>query len=375
MVIPLIGLYGRHFGLSGWHLALLGAIYSLTQFWFAPIWGSLSDRFGRRPVLLFSLAGSTASYFLFGLAESGLFLFLSRLLGGVFAANISAAQAAIADITPPEKRSAGMGIIGAAFGLGFTLGPPLGGYAAHYFGLHGPGIAAGCLCLLNFLVAIFRLKETHPPEKRSTVLKIPYFPLGKKQIQIFNRIPARRTLLSMNFISILAFAMTEQVFSLLFQTKFLYSTEEAGLKTGLILMGCGLLGALIQGKWIRTWIPKFGEANLIFWGFLFNLTAMFLFPFGPNYASYYLIVIPLAIGSSLLTPSLSGLISRSTSHEKQGETLGLNQGLGSLARAGGSFLGLSLFQTGLVLPFFISGLLALWMANTARKERSTFSKI
>src|SRR5689334_11256831 len=130
MVIPLIGLYGRHYGASSLQLSVLGGIFSLMSFLFAPFWGSLSDQFGRRPIIIMSLLGSTASYVIFGLAPNYWWLLISRAVGGIFAANISAAQAYIADVTSTEDRAKGMGLIGAAFGIGFTLGPPVGGIAA-----------------------------------------------------------------------------------------------------------------------------------------------------------------------------------------------------------------------------------------------------
>src|SRR3984957_9854436 len=171
MVIPLISLYGRHYGASGLQLPILGGIYSLMQFFFAPLWGSLSDRVGRRPILLLSLTGSTLSYLIFGLAPNYTWLLLARAFGGIFAANISAAQAYIADITAPEDRAKGMGLIGAAFGIGFTLGPPLGGIAAAKIGLSAPGLIAGVICGLNLILAYFRLPESFPKEKRAVLTK------------------------------------------------------------------------------------------------------------------------------------------------------------------------------------------------------------
>src|ERR1700722_14214735 len=167
MVIPLISLYGRHYGASGLQLPILGGIYSLMQFFFAPLWGSLSDRVGRRPILLLSLTGSTLSYLIFGLAPNYTWLLLARAFGGIFAANISTAQAYIADVTTPADRAKGMGLIGAAFGIGFTLGPPIGGIAAAKVGLWAPGLFAALVCGLNLIFAVFKLPESLARDLRS----------------------------------------------------------------------------------------------------------------------------------------------------------------------------------------------------------------
>jgi MFS family permease len=142
IIIPLVGIYGRHYGATPLELAVLGSIYSVMQFFFSPVWGRLSDRMGRRPILLLSLLGSTLSYFLFAFSNTLGLIILSRALAGIFAANISTAQAYIADVTPHKDRAKGMGLIGAAFGIGFTLGPPLGGISTAKLGMSAPGLIA-----------------------------------------------------------------------------------------------------------------------------------------------------------------------------------------------------------------------------------------
>ena len=354
MVIPLVGLYGQHFGATGWQLPVLGGIYSLMQFIFAPIWGGLSDRFGRRPILLLSLLGSTTSYVLFAFAPSAVGLLVARAFGGVFAANISTAQAYIADITEPRDRAKGMGMIGAAFGIGFTLGPPLGGISAAKLGLAAPGLIAAALCGLNLVAALFRLPESLPPEKRRKhraprvsrwALLVGDGSKGQRE---------RAFLFVLFFLVTFAFSTMEQTFSLLFQHKFGFATGEAGYRTGLVLMVFGLLGALIQGGLIRQLVPRFGERALLLTGLALAAIAMGIFPYGPTYASYFFIGIPLAIGSSLINPTLSSLTSQSAGTQEQGVVLGLSQGLGSLARALGPFVGLYAFAHAPALPYAIA---------------------
>jgi DHA1 family tetracycline resistance protein-like MFS transporter len=354
MVIPLISIYGRHYGAEGLQLPILGGIYSFMQFIFAPIWGSISDRIGRRPILLLSLAGSTISYVIFGLAPSFTWLLIARAFGGIFAANISTAQAYIADITTTADRAKGMGMIGAAFGIGFTLGPPLGGIASAQLGLAAPGLIAASICGLNFLLAVFRLPESLPPAMRQKKTGRSLMPLNiPKLIEAMKHHELGLYLFTFFFVTF-AFSTMEQTFSLLFQQKFNLDTGDAGLKTGLVLMVSGLLGALIQGGLIRKWVPKYGEKKLLLTGLFLNFIAMGIFPYSPTYSLYFLFAIPLAFGSGLINPSISALISKSVSPQEQGATMGLSQGLSSLARATGPFCGLLTFALKPELPYWIA---------------------
>lgn len=358
MVIPLIGLYGRHYGATGFQLSVLGGIYSLMQFFFAPVWGAVSDRVGRRPILLFSLAGSTLSYVAFALAPSYGWLVFSRALGGLFAANISTAQAYIADVTTPQDRAKGMGLLGAAFGIGFTLGPPLGGIASARLGLAAPGLIAATICGLNALLAVFRLPESLPAEVRINRSNAPGVARGKwfnrQQLAHAFQSPQRKILFFTFFAVTFAFSTMEQTFSLLFQTKFGFETGEAGYRTGLVLMVAGLVGAMIQGGLIRILVARLGERNLLLIGLGISAVIMAMFPFLPTYPLYFLIVLPMAVGSSLINPSLSSLISKAANAQEQGSTLGVSQGLGSLARALGPFCGLMTFAVAPQIPYLIS---------------------
>ncbi len=359
MVIPLVSLYGSHYGASGLELPILGGIYSLMQFFFAPIWGNISDQIGRRPILLLSLLGSTLSYLMFGWAPSFTWLLIARAFGGIFAANISTAQAYIADITTPADRAKGMGLIGAAFGIGFTLGPPLGGIASQQLGLSAPGFIAAAICGLNFLLAIFRLPESLPKSQRNTSPTRSWMPISFRTLRRALKHEELGFLLFAFFGVTFAFSTMEQTFSLLFQTKFGLETGEAGLKTGLVLMASGILGAVIQGGLIRRLVPRFGERNLLLVGLLLNSISMVAFPFSPNYGFYFLLAVPLAFGSGLINPSISSLISKGASAREQGSTLGLSQGLGSLARAAGPFCGLLGFAVKTELPYFIASFISI----------------
>jgi len=372
IVIPLVSLYGRHFGAGALELALLGAIYSLMQFLFAPFWGNLSDTWGRRPILLVSLAGSTLSYVVFAFAPHYSWLILSRAFAGLFGANISAAQAYIADITPPEERARGMGLIGAAFGIGFTLGPPLGGFAAAKFGLAAPGLIAAFLCGANLLLAFFRLPESLRPDLRKKATRRNYSPLNMDAVRLTLQHPLLWLAISMFFIQTFAFANMEQTLTLLLQTRLSLPTEAAGLKSGFLLMWAGILSASIQGGMIRPITRRFGEYKTLLAGLGLNALGLLAIGFAPSYWVFFLCVVPMTGGTALLSPSLMAMISRSAPAYEQGAVLGLTQGLASLARAIGPFCGMLLFVSWTPAPFLLASALSLSMFLLAAGSAARF---
>jgi multidrug resistance protein len=356
IIIPLVGIYGRNYGASTLELAILGSIYSLMQFFFSPIWGRLSDHHGRRPILLMSLLGSVLSYYLFAFSNTLGLLILSRALAGIFAANISTAQAYIADVTKPEDRAKGMGLIGAAFGIGFTLGPPIGGISVSKLGMAAPGIIAGTFCLLNLILAYFRLEESLSPELQAKARETTHQKGRLAQFETFKSIRHNRALIlaiASTFFATFAFSNLEQVFSLFIQTKFTLPMEEAAYKTGMILMWSGILGAIIQGGLIRRLVPKYGEAKLLTIGLFVQGIAMLMFSETPTYEAFFITAIPLAFGSGLINPTLASLVSKGAAQHEQGAVIGLKEGMSSLARIFGPLSGLLAFGVKAALPFYI----------------------
>ena len=379
IIIPLVGIYGRHYGASTLELAVLGSIYSLMQFFFSPIWGRLSDKVGRRPILIMSLCGSTLSYFLFAYAHSLYFLIFTRALAGIFAANISTAQAYIADITKPEDRAKGMGLIGAAFGIGFVLGPPIGGISVGKLGLSAPGIIAGVFCGLNLILAFFRLEESLPASVRAENQRAERKSIRSAQWQTLQRVVKDSSLflpVISTFFAVFAFANLEQVFSLFIQNKFTLSTEDAGYKTGLVLMWSGVLGVLVQGGLIRKLAPKYGEVKLAIAGFFIQGLSMVLFAQSTTYGSFFITAIPLALGSGLINPSLSALVSKRASANEQGAVIGLKEGMSSLARIFGPFCGLLAFGVQAKYPFYIGAItvfilgMVWWKSNDSASQKA-----
>lgn len=364
MIIPLQAIFAKSLGATGWKLGLMGAAYPLAQFFFAPIWGQMSDRHGRRPILLMSLAGSTLAYFGFALAthwSSFWFLVLTRTLQGAFAANISAAQAYIADVTGPEKRAGGMALIGAAFGIGFVLGPVLGGVSLKFLGVLAPGLLASAICGSNLILAYFRLPESLSQEIRSHNRSTPmgaYDPLNRSHLKLAWKHSYLGLLLVMSFLQVTSFGIMEQVFALFFKEHLSLTNEDAALRTGYALAYVGLLGAIIQGGLIRRLAPRFGERKLLIFGLALFSISLFWMPFGTSYGSYFVILLPLSVGRSFIDPSTSALVSKAVLATDQGRAFGTFQGLSSLARVVGPFVGLTVFERHPSLPFFLAGTLS-----------------
>mgnify|MGYP001117753176 CR=1 FL=1 len=365
IVIPLLPIYSQEYGASGLVIGLLFSSFSLMQLVFAPFWGRLSDKIGRRPVLIIGLVGTAGSYVLFGLAQGLTMLFVSRSLAGFFGANVATAQAYVADVTSPADRAKGMGMIGAAFGLGFTFGPLIGGELAHY-SMALPGFFAAGLSAVAAVIAIARLKE--PRRHGDQASRV----FGFETVSIALREPRVGTVLVLYFIGILAFSGFESMFIVFGLANFPGafnipqaitdpSTEQlmgAAKLAGRYMFGIGLLAALVQGGLIRRLVPRFGETKLIIAGPVLLGLGFVIVGFA---TSWWVVILGCAImpmGFGVNNPSLQGLLSRAVDSGRQGAFLGLNQSLGSLARVVGPLLAGWVFDAaGPEDPFFVSAAL------------------
>ncbi|HXN07670.1 MAG TPA: MFS transporter [Nitrospiria bacterium] len=348
IVMPVLPFYAEKYGATGWTVGLLLSSYSLMQLIFSPFWGGLSDRIGRRPVILISLFGSTVSYLIFGLADTLPILFISRLFAGLFGGNISASQAYISDSTTPQNRARGMGLIGAAFGLGFVLGPLFGGFFST-FGPRTAPLLASAICGTNFLVAIFRLPESRKPDSRprGNALK-----MENIRAVFSNRRLALLILIS--FVVTACFSIMEATFALFSERKFGYTAVETGYIFGFV----GIVMAAIQGGAIGFLARKLGENRLIVLGTALMIGGLFLIPLAGTIFLLLPVLVILAIGLAVNNPSLTSLISRYSDPARVGGTMGVNQAMSSLARVVGPGIGGFVFDTrGINAPYFTSAII------------------
>ena len=331
MVLPLLPYYAVRFGADAFAVGALLAAYSLAQLIFSPVWGGLSDRIGRRPVLIGSLFASAASLVAFGLANSLALLFASRVLAGVASATIGVAQAYIADATTPENRAKGMGIIGAAFGLGFVFGPALGGLLAP-FGHGVPAFVAAGVALLNGVLALALLPESLPPERRGEQVVRGFSPARlAKAATIAGMAP----LMAIYFLTIFAFATMEATFPLLTLEQLKFTEVQNGWTFAYI----GVLIVILQGGLVGRLAKRFGEKRLVIVGAVLLAIGLAGLPFATTVPMLLLVLVPLAAGNGLANPSLTALISLTASRDAQGHTLGVAQSLASLGRVVGPLWG------------------------------------
>ncbi|HEY9760677.1 MAG TPA: MFS transporter [Oculatellaceae cyanobacterium] len=337
IVIPLMPLYAKEFGASGFEVGLLLTSYSLMQFFFAPMWGRLSDRIGRRPVLLISLSISAIGYTIWGFSHSLAMLFVSRIVAGFGNANLAVAQAYIADVTPPEYRSRGMGMIGAAFGLGFVLGPAIAGLGCH-FGLHPNtlGFIAAGLSLIDVIFTSIYLPEPKIRSGRAHNI----FALGAQTYlnTVFNQKFA--TSLFIIFISTFAFANMETTLVLLTNKYFNFDL----MKNSCLFVGLGLVMVLIQGGLIRRIGTKYQDASLIGVGTALMAVGLLLTPATHSLVVLCIALLILATGSGINNPSSTSLLSKLSPEEETGGVMGVGQSMSTLGRILGPIAGGSLFD-------------------------------
>ena len=338
MVIPFLSFYAREYGASGTTVGMVVGVYSIMQFFFAPVWGRLSDRIGRRPVILISLTASCIGYFLFAISRSLTLLFLSRIVAGAGGANIGTAQAYIADKTTTENRAKGMGIIGAAFGMGFILGPPLSGILSHVGTNHGmagnllPGVVAGSLSLIALTIAFFVLGESKPPDLRPRSGIPPQF--DKRVWSWMASHGLVLAIIATTFITLLAVAGMETSVTLHARDRFHFTQ----LQMSWFFLFMGVIVAVIQGGLIGKLAKRFGEKALIATGTASFTIGLALVPLVWRVPLLYGVVFFIAVGQGLTYPSLTSLLTKTTPSSEHGSMLGLASGLGSLARFIGPIL-------------------------------------
>lgn len=333
IVIPVLPYYasGAGFGATPRQVGLLFASYSIMQLVFAPVLGRLSDKHGRRPVLLISILGTCAGFLILGFATTLWMLFLGRILDGISGGNISTAQAYVADVTTKENRAQGMGLIGAAFGLGFVFGPAIGGVLSRW-GINVPFLFASGLAFVNAILLYFTLPETVTPDHPARVSAASG--RGFRQLVESLKKPRLGFVLTIYFLSIVAFSIMTTVFSLFLMFRLGYDAWH----NGWIFAFVGIISATIQGGLIGKIVKRFGEPVLVITGALLFSLSLFVTPFvGPMIGAIGILGIGAlsAVGNALAGPSLTSLASKSASAAEQGSVLGVAQSVASLARAVG----------------------------------------
>jgi len=359
LVIPLLPFYAERFSATPQEVTMLMAVFSLMSMLTAPIWGRLSDRVGRRPVLMISMTAAALAYLWLGFANALWMLFAARALAGACAGNIAAAQAYIADVTTPENRAKGMGLIGAAFGVGFIIGPALGGVVAGNHlataDLRSPGLIACGLSVTALVGVVLLLKESLPADlaerpRRGRISAL-RGALGRKVLS---------RLLAIFFLTILAFAGMEATFALWAMAQFGWGPAQCGY----LFTYVGLLSAVMQGGLIGRLTTRFGEERLLIAGLAAIAIGLLILPLSRDLAVLLLAITGLALGMGAMQPSLNSLISRRAAATEQGETLGVAQSVGSLSRVLGPLLAGALFAGfGRSSPYFCG--VVLMIAATA----------
>ncbi len=364
IIIPIMPFYVQQFVEDHTHLGaiygILIASYSLMQFIFAPIWGRLSDRVGRRPVILFSLAGTAITNLMFALSHTFTMLFVARILTGVCAATISTAMAYIADVTTREDRAKGMGLIGAAFGMGFVLGPAIGGILGKY-NLALPLFASAGFSIIAFIFAFFKLPETVDTSKIS--------PDSARQFslqRLLNAVqhPNLGPLFIIFFLVQLSFNNMTTIFVYFTADRFGYHTDQNGYLFGMI----GVVGAVIQGGLIGRLAKKFGEKRLLTFSTGMLGVSLIIMPLSVSIAMFIPILIAIAGGIGLHNPSINSLISKNCTEDEQGGMLGLSQSFAALGRVVAPlWAGLFYDKLGITMTLWSAGALALLASSLSLK--------
>ncbi len=372
IVLPLLPTYAKQLGATPGMIGLIAAIYSSMQFIFSPIWGKLSDRIGRRPVMLSSIFLATISYIFFSRAVSIPLLILARALSGIGSANIAAAQASITDLTDSKSRSGAMGMLGAAFGIGFIIGPLIGGVLMTNYGISMVGIVAAALNGLNFLLALVFLSESNrhalgmsglfaksdaseDGARKSLPQKLAAY--GNTLRETCSSRPVT-LLMVINYIYSLAI-VNMQVSAILLWSEYYHATEK---QVGYLFAYVGFFTVIVQGVLLPKLSKRLGEHKLMVFGHIASFVGVFFIPFIPSDTLFSLglvILLFFAVGTSLVNPLNISMISLYSFRQKQGQIMGFAQSVNALARIMGPFCGSILYGIDHRFPYILAGALTI----------------
>lgn len=362
MIFPVLPYFVKELNLSDTMVGIAAASFALMNFLFSPFWGSMSDRRGRRPVMLLSIAITFVANIMLAFTNSLFLLLAARIMAGIGSANISVAQAYMADISKPEERTKNLGMVGAVFGLGFIVGPVIGGYLKSFSGegsVLWVGLGAAIFNIINLVSAWFSLTESNA--HRDIDIKRSLNPL--EQIIRWLRAPMINQLMWIFFLYVTAFSMMQITSGLLWQEKYQLTEKESSYVFALI----GIVSALSQGLFIRWFTKRYTEKQLIVSGALLMGISLALIPVPSKewFIPFELIVVTLlAFGNALITPPLTSWLSKIAPPQSVGQVMGANQSFASLSRVIGPTLGGFLYPVWHSVPFFVSGaimIVPLWL--------------
>lgn len=347
VVMPLLGPFAREYGFRDWQIGLLYSAYPMCQLVSGPVLGRLSDRYGRRPVLVASQAGTALSFLILGLSHDFTTMLLARMLDGASGGNILVAQAYVADVTPPEGRARGLGLIGMAFGVGFVLGPLLGGVlvslpVAPEWRLRLPFLVGAGFSTLALVLVITRLPESRPGSRLASRVVT-----WRGLVETLTH-PLPRALVGVGFLAVLAFGALESTYSLFLQDRMRWGPGRAAF--GFVYIG--LVSAVVQGGLIRRLVPRLGEPRLIVAGVATLAVGLASVAASSSVPALLAATLVVAVGQGLLSPSVSGLLSRVTPPDEQGAVLGTLSSAQTVARlVGYSAANLAFHRLGPPAPF------------------------
>jgi multidrug resistance protein len=360
IIIPILPYFAEKLGATSFQIGVLFASYNIMQLIFAPIWGALSDRIGRKPLVAFGLLGFSITFILFGLAESYSAMLFYRILGGIVsAAAMPTVTAMVADLFPPQERAKGMGIIGAGIGLSFVFGPVIGGLLSGY-GFAVPFFASGLVALLTFFVILFALPESLPKEKRTGQATRP---AGNPMVSLFGSLSLLYAIL---FIVSFAFSGLETTFALYINDLYGFTSKDLGY----MFLVMGIIAAFVQGGLIGKLVKKLGEPAVLTLGMLLYGIGFFAIPLSGNFWVLALILSLFGAGQGMIRATATAMITHRTT-QGQGVTTGAISSMDSLGRILGPLAGGAVYQFTSSGPFLLGGvlmvLILLWFRTSYKR--------
>lgn len=364
IILPLLPFYALQFNVSPQMIGMIAAVYSVCQFGASPILGAMSDRYGRRPILIYSQIGSMVGFLILGFASTVWLLVLSRFVDGISGGNITIASAYVADVTDPKERASSMAIIGVAFGMGFLIGPFVGGELASAYGISAPAFAAATLSFASVLLSIFYLKEPAVHRTASAKRGLAYYGEALK----YFKIKELRTMLTIFFFFALPFALYVSMFSLYAHIELGFTEKEVGR----FLAYVGFLGIIWQGGVIRPLVKKIGETALLKWGLAAMALGLLGIVLAKDWQQLAIVALVFSFGTGVTRVVLSSLVSQMAPPDKKGGVIGVSASIESFTRIIGPILGGWIIGT--IHPNYIgyvgavmSGI-GLWLAFTVHRD-------